>query len=100
MRPTGSNLPMLTLMTPRAHRRLALVTTQLAAVAPSSTLAAEPCVAPGKAPSPLAAELSPLVEQIHAFTKASNTRVAIMATGAGSVRVLLHALLLAHWPGR
>ena len=32
-------------------------------------------------------QLTPLVERTHAFTKASNTRVAIMATGAGSVRV-------------
>ena len=31
-------------------------------------------------------QLTPLVERMHAFTKASNTRVAIMATGAGSVR--------------
>ena len=78
---------MRSLMTPRpAHRRLVAVTAQLATLVPPTAAPLAPAAGAASASSPLAAELSPLVEQIHAFTKASNTRVAIMATGAGSVR--------------
>jgi hypothetical protein len=86
-------------LAPRAHRRLALITTQLATLAqpPSAAAAAQQQQQQQQQPGECAApavvgaagtqgQLTPLVERIHAFTKASNTRVAIMATGAGSVR--------------
>jgi len=82
-------------LAPRAHRRLALITTQLATLAqpPSAAAAAQQQQQPGECAAPAVVgaagtqgQLTPLVEKIHAFTKASNTRVAIMATGAGSVR--------------
>ena len=82
-------------LAPRAHRRLALITTQLATLAqpPSAAAAAQQQQQPGECAAPAVVgaagtqgQLTPLVERIHAFTKASNTRVAIMATGAGSVR--------------
>jgi hypothetical protein len=88
---------MLSLVSPRSHRRLARIAAQLATLAPlpPATLAHQQAdsgcgsaCASASDSSPLAAEVSPLVEQIHAFTKAANTRVAIMATGAGSVRAL------------
>ena len=86
-------------LAPRAHRRLALITTQLATLAqpPSAAAAAQQQQQQQQQPGECAApavvgaagtqgQFTPLVERIHAFTKASNTRVAIMATGAGSVR--------------
>jgi hypothetical protein len=87
-------------LAPRAHRRLALITTQLATLAQPPSAAAvaqqqqqQQQQQPGECAAPAVVgaagtqgQLTPLVERIHAFTKASNTRVAIMATGAGSVR--------------
>jgi hypothetical protein len=81
-------------LAPRAHRRLALITTQLATLTqPPSAAAQQQQQQPGECAAPAVVgaagtqgQLTPLVEKIHAFTKASNTRVAIMATGAGSVR--------------
>lgn len=76
----------------RAHQRLALITTQLATLASHSALSPT-CTDAHESQG----EITPLVEKIHAFTKAYNTRVAVVATGAGSVRCFAIPLHLRAW---
>ena len=64
------------------RRRLALISGQLAAsLAQPPTLLQRDCAA---STAPATDDITALVESIHAFTKLSDARVAIMATGAGS----------------